>query len=69
MSYGINRNQEGYTDPTAYHAMRSIMAQEASEEQRLNALLVVLKYIINLAGFSLAARIELRGKETGRLYK
>lgn len=68
MDYGLNKNQEGYNDPTAYKALRALIAEEETEEKRVSSLIAVLKYIINLAGFSLAARIELRGK-SGRVYK
>lgn len=58
-------NSEGYKDPTAYQAMKNL----AKEERRLTELLFVLKFIINLAGFELIHRIEIRDKKTGREYR
>lgn len=59
------KNAEMYSDPTAYAAIKN----ETRDEQRLKALIYVLKYIIDLAGFDLAARIVLRDRKTGREYR
>ena len=58
-------NSEGYKDPTAFQAMRNV----TQEERRVNDLIFVLKFIINLAGFDLIRRIEIRDKSTGREYR
>lgn len=58
-------NAEGYPDPTAYNGLKSTIR----EEQRLNNLIFVLKYIIHLAGFELLNRIELKDRKTGREYR
>lgn len=58
-------NSSGYKYPTAYAATKPI----CEEEQRASELVKVLKYIIRLAGFDLAARIELRDRRSGRLYR
>lgn len=39
------------------------------KKKKVNALIGVLKYIINAAGFDLLARIELKDRQTGREYK
>ena len=59
-------NKEGYPDPTAYHGIRRV---EAEQEKRLATLIFVLKYIIRLAGFDLVNRIELKDKKTGKVFK
>lgn len=63
------KNAEGYDDPTAYRALRNIMKQESDPEKRLNALVATLKYIINLAGFDLLNRFELRDRKSKRVFK
>lgn len=63
--YGIKRNKEGYSDPTAYTAIRNIQ----KEEQRVAELINVLKYIIDQSGFELTARIQLREKRTKKEFR
>ena len=41
------QNSEGYADPTAHAALKSIEQDEAEQQKRVNALIYVLKYIIN----------------------
>lgn len=62
-------NQSGLPDPTAYHALKPIMQEDAALEGKVNFLIKVLKYIISESGFELAARIELRDKKTGRCFR
>lgn len=67
--YGTKKNAEGYNDPTAHAAMSKIIREENEQLRRLTALVGVLKYIINLAGFDLLKRIELRDRKTGREFR
>ena len=53
------RNAEGYSDPTAYEALKNVEAEED-----LKRLVSVLKYIINNSHFELVGRIHLRDKRT-----
>lgn len=67
------RNAEGYSDPTAHDAISNIMRecydrQEASDA-RCTQLIRTLKSTIDLAGFDLITRIEVRDRETGRIYR
>ena len=62
-------NSEGYTDPTAYGALKPIMQADAALEGKVNFLIKVLKFIANEAGFDVLNRIELRDRNTGRLFK
>ncbi len=63
------KNSEGYSDPTAYEALRPIIEEENALERRVNQLIKTLKYIIGLAGFELVSRIEIKDKSTGRIFK
>lgn len=62
-------NSEGYPDPTAYGALKPIMQADAALEGKVNFLIKVLKFIANEAGFDVVNRIELRDRNTGRLFK
>lgn len=63
------RNSEGYSDPTAYLGLKSIIEEENALEREVNTLIKVLKYIIRNSGFELVSRIEIRDKKTGRVFK
>ena len=62
-------NQEGYADPTAYEALKPIISADTALENKVAFLIKVLKFIATEAGFDIVARIELRDKATGRLFK
>lgn len=58
-------NGHGYSDPTAYSAMK----QYGGEEYRFYKLLYTIFYIVKLAGFELDGRIRLVDKKTGRVWE
>lgn len=61
----LRKNAEGYSDPTAYEALRNI----DKEEERFHRLLHTLFYICDVAGFKIEGRIVLTDKKTGRVWK
>ena len=63
------RNSEGYSDPTAYLGLQSLIEEENALEREVNTLIKVLKYIIRNSGFELVSRIEIRDKKTGRVFR
>ena len=67
--YGLKRNAEGYSDPTAYAGATNILREEYEAQRRVNALIGSLKSLIDLAGFDLLNRIEIRDRRTRREYK
>lgn len=69
MNRNPKKNSEGYPDPTAYEGLRSIIEEENALERRVNQLIKTLKYITGLAGFELISRIEIKDKETGRIFR
>lgn len=69
MNKNPKRNSEGYPDPTAYEGLRPIIEEENALERRVNQLIKTLKYITGLAGFELISRIEIKDKETGRIFR
>lgn len=67
--YGMKKNKEGYNDPTAYKGMMAVLREESDQQRRLTSLIHVLKYIIDLAGYDLLNRIELKDRRTGKEYR
>ena len=63
------KNPDGYSDPTAYAALSSVQKEQDEHEQRVNQLIKTLKNTIDLAGFDLLNRIEIRDRDTGRIYR
>ena len=68
-NYGMKKNKEGYNDPTAYKGMMAVLREETDQQRRLNALIGVLKYIIDIAGYDLLNRIEVKDRRTGKEYR
>ena len=67
--YGMRKNKEGYSDPTAFAALSKIQKDDNEQKRRVSELVDVLKYIIDKSGFELMARIELRDKKTGKEFR
>lgn len=70
MANGIPyRNTEGYADPTAHAALSSAQHVQDDADQRFTLLIKTLKNTIDLAGYDLIERIEVRDRKTGRVYR
>ncbi len=65
MSNDLRKNGEGYSDPTAYAAMRTV----SGEDEKFQKLLDTLFNICELSGFHIENRIVFRSKKTGRVWK
>lgn len=63
------RNTEGYADPTAHEALSAVQSVQDEADQRLVRLIKTLKNTIDLAGYDLLTRIEVRDRSTGRVYR
>ena len=59
----LRKNAEGYSDPTAYEAMKNL----EREDERFHKLLHTIFDICELAGFHLEERIVLRDEQTGKI--
>ena len=66
--YGMKRNSEGYVDPTAYAALKSISRDE-KVEKKAASLISIFKFIARESGFELMNRVELRHKQSGRTFR
>lgn len=67
--YGLHKNSEGYSDPTAYSAMTKVLQEETERQRRVSIVIGILKNAAELAGFDLANRVVLRDRQTGREYR
>lgn len=67
------RNTEGYMDLTAHDALTNVMRDKQLEldeaDLRCNRLIKSIKTLIDLAGFDLIARVEVKDRKTGRNYR
>lgn len=61
----LRKNAEGYSDSTAYEALRNI----EKEDERFHRLLHTIFYLCELAGFSIEGRIVLVDKSNGRIWR
>lgn len=70
---GMNKNSEGYSDPTPGAAWSNMRREERQQEaERLSAisnLIPVMKQTAELVGFEVIGRIALRDKATGKEYR
>lgn len=69
MTNNPKRNASGCRDMTAYHALKPIFDRDKEIERRVHKLIAVVKNIVDLAGFELVGRIEIRHKETRREFR
>lgn len=59
------RNSEGYSDPTAYAALRNIEREEAQVRKLRGA----IAQICDLAGFKVQGKISLIDKRNGKVWR
>lgn len=60
-----NKNHEGYSDLTAYEALKLV----DKNENRVSTLVKVLKYVAHNAGFEIDGRIVLVDRESGEVWR
>lgn len=69
----MDRNGEGYMDPTAGTAHKNIIMEkqkkEAERQAAISSLIPVLKEVAALSGFEVVGRITLRDRRTGKEYR
>lgn len=69
----MDKNSEGYADPTAGQAWGNMRrAEKQQEAERLTAisnLIPVIKQTAELVGFEVVGRITLKDKTTGKEYR
>lgn len=65
MNDNLKKNGEGYSDPTAYKAIKA--AEE--ETVKFQKLLDTIFNICELSGFHIEGRIIIKSKSTGRIWR
>lgn len=61
----LKRNAAGYSDPTAYEAIKTV----SEEEKKVSKLIKIIKFIADLAGYEVEERIVLRDKKSGEIWR
>ena len=65
-------NNSGYPDLTAYEALKKIQNEERRSQQidkTAHLVITTIKNILDIAGFELVERIQIRHKKSGKIYK
>ena len=62
-------NESGYSDPTAYEALKPIIKEENFLDKKVHNLIKVIKFIVELADFELIGRIQIKDKKSGKEFR
>lgn len=65
-------NDSGCPDPTAYEAMKHIQSEErrfSRVDSDAHTVVTTIKNILDLAGFELVERIQIRHKKSGKIFR
>lgn len=62
-------NASGCVDPTAQSALEPIQREQDAADDRASAVIHVIKTMLDLSGYDLLKRIEIKDRKTGREYK
>lgn len=66
-------NDSGCPDPTAYVAMKNIQSDEKIQnpniDDKAHKVIAAIKTILDLSGFELVGRIQIKHKKSGKFYK
>ena len=65
MDYDLKKNSEGYSDLTAYTAIKNV----DNEHDRFHRLLDIIFDICELSDFHIEGRIVVRDKKTGKIWR
>ena len=65
VSENSRKNHEGYSDPTAYEAIKNMEV----DDERFHKLLNTIFTICELSGFHLEERIVLKDTQTGKVWR
>lgn len=64
----IKKNGSGYSDPTAYRAIKNFESNKDSDK-RFQLLLDTIFNLCELSGFHLEERIVVKDKKTGKVWR
>ena len=63
------KNAEGYSDPTAYEAIRNVERGADADDDRFHKLLDTIFSLCELSGFHVEERIIIKDKKTGKIWR
>lgn len=61
----LKRNGAGYSDPTAFEAIKNI----SEKEKKISQTVRIIKLIADLAGYEVIERIVLKDKKSGEIWR
>ena len=64
-----HNNASGYSDPTAYSAIRNAEKYQSHLNQKASDLVKIIKEMANTAGFTVQGRIAFEHKKSGKQFK
>jgi hypothetical protein len=62
-------NASGCKDKTAFDAVKSVTKEEQEIDHKVHELISIIKRILDITGFELTTRIQIKHKKSGREYK
>ena len=62
-------NNSGCPDPTAYAAMKRIQKEESYVDDAAHKVVTTIKNILDLAGFELVERVQIKHKKSGKIFR
>lgn len=62
-------NPSGCPDPAAHDALLPMVEADEELQRRTNALIKAMKIMVDLSGYDLLARIEVRDRQTGKVFR
>lgn len=68
MEEDIKKNGSGYSDPTAYKAIKKVEEEKAADE-RFHKLLDTIFTICELSGFHIEERLVVKDRKTGKVWR
>lgn len=63
------QNGSGCSDFTAYEAIKNVTAEEQKTERAARMVVTTIKNVLELAGFELVGRIQIKHKKSGKVFK
>ena len=63
------KNAEGYSDPTAYEAIKNVERGADADDERFHKLLDTIFSICELSNFHIEERIFIKDKKTGKIWR
>lgn len=63
-------NNSGCPDPTAYAAINNVRKEENQHiDEAAHKVITAIKSILDIAGFELVGRIQIKHRKSGKIYK